>query len=278
MKTVAVFFGGRSPEHDVSIVSGLQILNAIDTVPSLDPFLLKDALSFCTSSVDPVYFAIAPSDERAVREVIAEKMRPIVARAFSRDDKAQGDYRTERFLDALWNPAMKEGEMFLRALGILRNDCRAIIEGWKGIAYYKFTFTQNRASIAALLQWLESKDCLPSGRLHTKQELEQLDMFRRTIVEKLRIVSGRIGTVFKGYDSSYMSFINDGLPEAFRDFLADVPRHYWMLGYCSMALQHSSNIFERLVGEPPRRLDFDGTQAMFSQLSATLSSQSSGQL
>ncbi|MEZ5814944.1 MAG: D-alanine--D-alanine ligase [Alphaproteobacteria bacterium] len=30
-KTVAVFFGGRSPEHDVSVVTGLQILSAIDT-------------------------------------------------------------------------------------------------------------------------------------------------------------------------------------------------------------------------------------------------------
>ncbi len=30
-KTIAVFFGGKSPEHDVSIVSGLQVLNAIDT-------------------------------------------------------------------------------------------------------------------------------------------------------------------------------------------------------------------------------------------------------
>lgn len=30
-KTVAVFFGGRSPEHDVSVVSGLQVLGAIDT-------------------------------------------------------------------------------------------------------------------------------------------------------------------------------------------------------------------------------------------------------
>lgn len=29
-KTVAVFFGGRSPEHDVSIVTGLQALQAID--------------------------------------------------------------------------------------------------------------------------------------------------------------------------------------------------------------------------------------------------------
>lgn len=30
-KTLAVFFGGRSPEHDVSIVTGLQTLAAIDT-------------------------------------------------------------------------------------------------------------------------------------------------------------------------------------------------------------------------------------------------------
>ena len=29
-KSVAVFFGGRSPEHDVSVVTGLQILSAID--------------------------------------------------------------------------------------------------------------------------------------------------------------------------------------------------------------------------------------------------------
>jgi D-alanine-D-alanine ligase len=30
-KTIAVFFGGRSPEHDVSIVTGLQVLKAVDT-------------------------------------------------------------------------------------------------------------------------------------------------------------------------------------------------------------------------------------------------------
>lgn len=36
-KKVAVFFGGRSPEHDVSIVTGLQVLNAID-IEKFDPF------------------------------------------------------------------------------------------------------------------------------------------------------------------------------------------------------------------------------------------------
>ncbi|PFX11015.1 D-alanine--D-alanine ligase, partial [Stylophora pistillata] len=36
-KRVAVLFGGRSPEHDVSIITGLQALNAVDTI-CYDPF------------------------------------------------------------------------------------------------------------------------------------------------------------------------------------------------------------------------------------------------
>src|SRR5271157_1209895 len=30
-KNIAVFFGGRSPEHDVSIVTGIQVFQAIDS-------------------------------------------------------------------------------------------------------------------------------------------------------------------------------------------------------------------------------------------------------
>lgn len=36
-KKIAVFFGGRSPEHDVSVITGLQVLQALD-VSLYDPF------------------------------------------------------------------------------------------------------------------------------------------------------------------------------------------------------------------------------------------------
>src|ERR1700733_6456391 len=40
MKTrIAVFFGGRSPEHDVSVVTGLQALQALDQA-RFDPFVV----------------------------------------------------------------------------------------------------------------------------------------------------------------------------------------------------------------------------------------------
>ena len=55
-KRVAVFFGGRSPEHDVSVVSGLQALNAIDQ-SKYAPF--------------PVY--IAPDGEWLVGDLLRER-------------------------------------------------------------------------------------------------------------------------------------------------------------------------------------------------------------
>ncbi|MCB1680725.1 MAG: D-alanine--D-alanine ligase [Rhodospirillales bacterium] len=55
-KRVAVFFGGRSPEHDVSVVSGLQALSAIDQ-SKYAPF--------------PVY--IAPDGEWLVGDLLRER-------------------------------------------------------------------------------------------------------------------------------------------------------------------------------------------------------------
>lgn len=55
-KRVAVFFGGRSPEHDVSVVSGLQAMNAIDQT-RYAPF--------------PVY--IAPDGEWLVGDILRDR-------------------------------------------------------------------------------------------------------------------------------------------------------------------------------------------------------------
>ncbi len=55
-KRVAVFFGGRSPEHDVSIVTGLQVLEAIDAT-AFDAF--------------PVY--VSPSGEWFVGDLLRDR-------------------------------------------------------------------------------------------------------------------------------------------------------------------------------------------------------------
>lgn len=70
-KKVAVFFGGRSPEHDVSVVTGLQVLSAIDET-RYEAF--------------PVY--IAPDGEWRVGEVLRERSNYLLSAENLKQTKA----------------------------------------------------------------------------------------------------------------------------------------------------------------------------------------------
>lgn len=70
-KKVAVFFGGRSPEHDVSVVTGLQVLSAIDES-------LYEAF--------PVY--IAPDGEWRIGDVLRDRSKYLLSAESLKEAKA----------------------------------------------------------------------------------------------------------------------------------------------------------------------------------------------
>lgn len=71
-KTIAVFIGGRSPEHDVSVVTGLQALDALDT-SRFDAFLVYVTLDgrwFVGDSLkNRATYIPSPEDLRKLTEV-----------------------------------------------------------------------------------------------------------------------------------------------------------------------------------------------------------------
>jgi hypothetical protein len=258
-------------EQDVAV------LEAIDRIPSLDPFLLKGALSFCAGRVDGAYFSISPDEEAAVREAIAQKLRPIVARALALEAPEMVRERTEHFLDSLWNPELPEAAMFLRALGIPSENARSVIEGWKGIAYYKVNFDRAKDGVIALVKWLDSGAALPREGKADRARFERLAMFRTNVRGKLKTVSQQMIEVFKRYDGSHQVLLAEGKPGSFRTFLENVDRYYWVLGYCSMSLRHCSSIFVRHTADGTRdRLTYAELEEMLGRINTTLSSQSDG--
>ncbi len=263
-------------ESSVAYERDVAILKAIDGIPSLDPFLLKGALSFCLDEIDPSYFLISKDEELAVREVISEKLRPIVARALRLEAPHLVNERTEAFLDSLWNPEQSDAEVFLGALGISSSSARSVIEGWKGIAFYRVNFEKARPGIEALLDWLVSAASEPKDR-PDRSRLEQQRMFKSSVREKLRTVSQQMIEVFKKYNDSHRQLMSEGKPAAFRNFLGNVDKYYWVLGYCSMALRHCSSIFQRYTGAAvAKRLTTEELEEMLTRINVTLNSQSDG--
>lgn len=275
-KLLKHYVGLDFDETNLAYERDIAILKAIDGIPSLDPFLLKGALSFCIDRIDPSYFTISKEEEAAVREVISEKLRPIVARALRLESPELVKERTEGFLDSLWNPEQQDAAVFLGALGISSANSRSVIDGWKGIAFYRVSFEKARPGIEALLDWLVSGASAPKDR-PDRARLEQQKMFKVSVRDKLRIVSQQMVEVFKKYNDSHRQLMTEGRPAEFRNFLENVDKYYWVLGYCSMALRHCSSIFQRYTGHGAgSRLTTEELEEMLTRINVTLNSQSDG--
>ena len=100
-RRVAVLFGGRSLEHDVSVVSGLQILHALDPDPlCADAGLHRSAAPLVDRrrSVAPrgVCKGGGPDRSRADRGDAVARLRHVDARCRSGDGVAGASRRTSR--------------------------------------------------------------------------------------------------------------------------------------------------------------------------------------
>lgn len=107
LKKVAVFFGGRSPEHDVSVVTGLQILQAIDSsryeafpvyVSPSGEWLVGDVLR------DRSSYLLTPSLRAQLREVMPDmkpgrrgRLLPVKAGLFGRAEPVEFDVAVPAF-------------------------------------------------------------------------------------------------------------------------------------------------------------------------------------
>jgi hypothetical protein len=255
-------------ERDVAI------LRTIDSVPSLDPFLLKSALLKFADDIHPAYFAISEIEENGIKGLIANKVNPIVARALGLKDAADVNERSQRFLQALWDPTMPEAKLFVSAFGISGDQAQMIFEGWKGVTFYEHTFTQNLQQVASVLRWLNSNDSTPLDIREFKHFKPQQDMFRQAVVKKLRNLISNVNGIFAEYTECHGMFLHGGDPKPFRNFLAGVYRRYWILGYCSMAVLHTCNIYERFIQSAiQNRLKFEQIEDMLKRMDASLSSQ-----
>jgi hypothetical protein len=256
----------------------VEILRTIDSIPSLDPFLLKSALQKYLNEIHPAYFAISEEEEIGIKSLIAEKVNPIVARALGLKSAADVNERSQRFLQALWDPTMPEAKLFVSAFGISGDQAQQIFEGWKGVTFYEHTFNKNLQSVATVLRWLNGPDATPLDIREFKHFKEQQDMFRQAVVRKLRNLIANVNGIFGEYTDCHGKFLNGGDPKPFRNFLAGVYRRYWVLGYCSMAVLHTINIHERyMLSAIKNRLQFEQIEEMLKRMDASLSSQANVQ-
>jgi hypothetical protein len=216
-----------------------QVLDLIDELPSLDPFLLREHLK--RHGIDPArrYFAISEPDLERMYAFVREQVMALVR--LSSGQSSNSVFAASRLVDKLLSNSPDEGFGPLKeVLRLSDKDYADGVFGWRGFLYYKWVLTDLTPQLSEILKEvteirargpnsMETTDYLPKARIRLEAAIGQA---LKGVKQMLSV-----------YDEAYSSLTVDGQPTAFRDFLLAAPAMFMSLGEQSGAVQHIASFW-----------------------------------
>ncbi len=220
-------------EDEASFVADAELLRVMASLPSFDPFLMRERLRHM--GIDPAraYFDIAEADVARMRAFVGREIAQLVSLAFATGGSDAGGL-SQRLADKLMTDETAKTLDPLRAT--LRLSGEEYIEGvfaWKGFLYYKWLMDEIRPGLA------EFKPRFAGLRISrsTTEERQDLAETRRDILDKMRLALDSVDQTLLKYGVAFAA-LAEGQPSAFRNFLLEAPSMFIPIGEAVGVIRH----------------------------------------
>ena len=221
----------RSAERD------LKVLELIDRIPSLDPFLLREHLRCHEISPDSHYFEIAEADQRRMFDFTARQIRRLT-------DMAGGSQQSgarARMVNALLSSEVDEKlEPLRNTLQLSEMEFREGVFSWRGFLYYKWSLEEFWPSLVRSLRQLKVIKYM--GQADHEQKV-YITGTRETIIRGAKRCSDDIRTILGVYDSAYDHLVTKSDAKQFREFLLNAPSLFLEIGEKMGTLSHITSFW-----------------------------------
>jgi hypothetical protein len=216
----------------------LSVLQMIDGLPSLDPFLLREHLRRHGVFAAPCYFALSPADVDAMQGFVSVEIARLIALAY-RDMGGGGDVHAARLVEALLATDVDERLEPLRDTLALEGDSfKEGVFSWKGFLYYKWVLESLWPKLAEVGAEIGRLAIFGARDPETGRYLEEA---RRRLQAGVLVERNAILRTLQVYDSAFNSLVEKNNPRTFRDFLIRAPELFLNLGERVGAISHISS-------------------------------------
>lgn len=215
-----------------------QLLEILDELPSLDPFLLREHLRRYERHPARCYFEISEGDlARMFRFVEGEIQKLIdlcyagVSGGSSGDGSGQGSRLVKKILS---NAVDAETEPLRLTLRLEKQQYQEGVFCWKGFLYYKWTLAEAMPGVRRVAKAIA--EARPRGPTNDETKIyiaKSKESLRRSIL----MICETAKQTLQVYDDAFSHLI-DGQPTAFRDFLLGAPAMFTDLGERLGAVNH----------------------------------------
>jgi hypothetical protein len=230
--------------HDLE--RDMRVLQMLDRLPSLDPFLLREKLRSDNITPDPRYFTISQADQRRMFDYAAGELNRLTDLAGGNEDA------TGRMVAALLSTDVDEKLEPLRAtLCLSASEFKEGVFSWRGFIYYKWCLAELWPPLVSSLRHL--KTLQPTGPLSRDQKSD-LTAGRERILLGAKQNSDGVKKLLQVYEDAYNSLLVGRDPRQFRKFLLDAPKLFLDIGEQMGALSHITSFWRFRFPDPDRAM------------------------
>jgi len=204
----------------------VSVLEAIDELPSLDPFLLREHMKRRAFDISPSHFEISAPDLAKMQRFVGAEIAKLIELAY-RDTEGQESNIT-RLVEALLSARTDDRLEPLRlTLRLEKENYKEGIFAWKGFLYYKWVLNTLWANLRDVFSELGRVRVIGPIDAQTAAELEQLKQrLRQKMERQVKSVMNHLSV----YDQVFAQLTGEGNALAFRDFLLKSPEMFLSLG------------------------------------------------
>lgn len=211
------------------------VLDLIDSLPSLDPFLLREQLRRHEIEPARIYFGISEADIQRMFDFVRAQITSLVALS-SKEGLEGTSAGAGRLVDKLLSNRPEDGFEPLKAT--LKLSDKEYLDGifaWRGFLYYKWQLGELTGGIAEVA--LEISSIAPRGA-KDPEAAQYLPEARQRIRAAIGQAISRVQTLLDIYNKAYLDLTEGGKTLGFRDFLLTAPGMFTELGECLGGVQH----------------------------------------
>lgn len=246
--------------------SDLKILEILNSMPTLDPFLVRDKMEKEGVTCDRRYFAIQPEEWAEIQNHIRSKLEPMVLLALQGQGGKFGKGRDQvrKFIDKIWHADdLSDLVPLIEAFRLPVDKTEEIFYSWKGLAYYEFQYARSQTRIRQFAEWLATAaEPLDYAKPEQRTVLKE---YRTAIKTKIKNGWSKSSRIFNEYNSSYDElFVKKGSPTPFATFMGNAPQYFWSLGDVITRIYQAVEVWDKLTHrQPSRRLKSDPLLDLF---------------
>lgn len=213
-------------------------LRLIDSLPSLDPFLLREHLRRHGVSVANCYFALSPADLETMQGFVTMELSRLIELAYQGSNHV-GRAHTARLVEALLSTDVDERLEPLRQTLVMQGESfKEGVFSWKGFLYYKWMLTHLWPQLNTVGH--EIGRLVVTGN-RDSETARYVDEARKRLQGAVLVERNAIMRTLKVYDDAFEDLIDNGRPQAFRDFLLRAPEMFLSLGERVGVISHISS-------------------------------------